>query len=208
MVADDLTQTPARFRQGPRHPNASLAIFQNGADSTGDVLLKMVIFPAQKAGGRSDPEGSVRPTEQRQDRSAGQAFVRGRPGLEANAVEFDQSRIGPDPNVAVGRLRDRIGGGFERALWYAPRGVTVLSDSRLGVERSCRLGREGQRDGRCGDRRSDAHDRPSRGASRMFGAIREYWWRPSEMSALTCGWDTVRTVAKQTVVRTRTTRMG
>jgi hypothetical protein len=59
MVTDDLTQPPARFREGPGHPNTSPVIFQNGGDSAGDALLEMVVLPAQKARGRSDPEGAV-----------------------------------------------------------------------------------------------------------------------------------------------------
>src|SRR5262245_23244114 len=110
MVTDDLTQTAARLRPRPYRPNPSLVIFQNGGDSTGNVLLEMAMLPTQEAYGRADPEGSVRRTKQGEDSSAGQTYVRRRrPRLEANAVESHQSRIGPNPNVAVCCLCDRVG---------------------------------------------------------------------------------------------------
>jgi hypothetical protein len=120
VVTHNLTQAAAVRRRhgeiaralhpGPCHPNPLLAIFQDRSDPTGDVRLEVVVLPTQKAGVRADPECSVRRTQQRHDRPVEYAIVRSaRPALEANAVEPYQSGIGPNPDVAVGRLRDRIG---------------------------------------------------------------------------------------------------
>src|SRR5215471_12192005 len=110
MVTDDLAQTAARLRPRPCRPNPSLVILQNGADSTGDVLLEMAILPTQKPDGRADPQGSVRRTKQGEDGRAGQTYVRWRrPRLEANAVESHQPRVGSNPDVPVCCLRDRVG---------------------------------------------------------------------------------------------------
>src|SRR5262245_36520217 len=123
MVPDDLAQTAVRLWPGPGYPNSSLAIFENGADSTRDMLLEAVILPTEKARGRADPESSVRPAQQGDDAGAGQAFVRWSPALKTNAVELHQSRISSNPDVAVRRLRDRIRRGFEGALLHPPGGV-------------------------------------------------------------------------------------
>src|SRR5262245_34228561 len=135
MVADDLAQTAVRLWPGPCDPNSSLAIFENGANPTGDMLLEMVILPTPKASRRPDPERSVRRTQQGHDTAAGHALVRRSPALKTNAVEFHQSGISANPDVAVRRLRDRVGRGFEGALLHRPVGVLILSDPRLGVER-------------------------------------------------------------------------
>src|SRR5262249_13096956 len=123
VVAHNLAQSAAERRRyaqvaralhpGPCHPNPLLVIFEDRANPAGDVRLEMVVLPTQKAGVGADPEGAVGRTQQRHDRPVEYAVVRailaGRPALKTNAVEPDQPRIGPNPDVAVGGLRDRIG---------------------------------------------------------------------------------------------------
>ena len=104
MVTHNLTESTAERRghaeiaraqhPGPCHPNPMLAIFQNRADPTGDVLLEVVVLPTQKAGGRADPEGSVRRTEQGHD---AQCRIGSCP-VRASNVESGRRRTSPVRN--------------------------------------------------------------------------------------------------------------
>src|SRR5262249_48694452 len=81
MVTDDFAQRAAHCRrhteiavsQHPRscHPNPALAIFENGADSTRNVLLNRAILPTEKSCGSADPQGAVRRRQQGHDGSIG-----------------------------------------------------------------------------------------------------------------------------------------
>ena len=86
---------------------------------------------------RPDPEGAVLVGEEGEDRARGElgcrpAVEEGEPG----AVESDEPFLGPDPEVAVGRLGDRLDGVLREPLPGLP-----AVEGRLG-ERAGRVERE------------------------------------------------------------------
>ena len=152
MLARDLAETSSLTTARPRDPDPALAILDDAVDAIPQLLPKIVVLPTQKATGGSNPESSVRRTQQRNDVGVSQALARRRrPRGEADSVVLHKSGTGANPNVAVGSLRHRIWRRFECSVLHPPGAVAILSDSRTGIERPCRTKPQRERDRPRGD---------------------------------------------------------
>ncbi len=124
--------------------------------------------PEEAATVRSDPERPVEVGEEREDGADGELGVR--PVVEQGElgpVESDEPFLGPDPEVSLGRLGDRLDRVLGEALAGLPRVERRLREGSRRVRRPGpgRGGEERERQGRNGGAKSGRRPRPSRRAS-------------------------------------------
>src|SRR5262249_20715543 len=93
-------------------------------------------LPARHAVEGGDPQRPVARGEQRRDVSRRKTPTRRRlPRNRPNAVEAKQAELRAEPDIAVGRLRERGDGSLREAFSDSPGGVDVLADVERRIQR-------------------------------------------------------------------------
>jgi len=123
----------------PARPYHALAVLEERAhDPAGElgILREAAVLPACQPSEGADPKRAIAGDQQLVDFAAGELLAaRRRPLGAANAIEAAQAEFGAEPEIAVGRLRDRINGAFGNAVADLPGVVLVLVDVQRGIQR-------------------------------------------------------------------------
>ena len=113
-----------------RDPDSPGMVFNDGINSravrAGQVARQSAIFPARQAFRCPNPQTPVAGAKDAIHYVAGQGLVvRWRPGTELDSVKAEQIGTVHNPDVSVGRLRDRVGI-TGKAVLRSPGRVPVL----------------------------------------------------------------------------------
>jgi len=93
------------------------------------VLSQLAILPTGQPFVSANPKRSIARDEEFANKVAGKMLVPWRlPQDAANAIEAKQAEFRAQPEITVGRLRDRLDGAVGKAFADLPRGVRVLID--------------------------------------------------------------------------------
>jgi hypothetical protein len=112
------------------------------------VTAELAIVPTGEAFVRADPKAAVARGQQAADPAARQMLAIGRlPGDAAHSIEAFQAEFSAEPEVAVGRLRDRVNRTSEESLADRPSLVSILMDVEGGIQaEGARTGSRGQQE--------------------------------------------------------------
>jgi len=96
------------------------------------------VVPVRQPGIGSDPQAAVTRSQERPD-SGLREFTAGRrnPSREFHTVEPQEFVLRPNPDVAVRRLRNRVGSTAEISILRSSCGVGVLGDFLIRISREC-----------------------------------------------------------------------
>jgi len=96
------------------------------------------IVPVRQPDIRSDPQAAVTRSQKRPDSGLRQfAACRRSPFRKSHTVEPQELVLRPNPDVAIRRLRNRVGSTAEISILRSPGGVGVLGDLLIRIRGEC-----------------------------------------------------------------------
>src|SRR5690242_12194687 len=102
---------------------------KNSLPSKLRVVSQPAILPTCETGNGSNPKTPIARHEQLCNIAAGELLAGRRlPWHDPNAIETKQAKLGPQPQIPVGRLSNGLYGAFEKTVANSPRFVRVLID--------------------------------------------------------------------------------
>jgi hypothetical protein len=107
------------------------------------VLVEFSVSPTCETFLGGNPKSAVAGDKQPQDIHAGESLTGWRlPRDSADAIEAIQARLGAEPQIAVGRLRNRRDRASGKAVANLPRRVCVLANVQRRIQRHRAAGAE------------------------------------------------------------------
>jgi len=119
------------------YPHGSFTILEERINSLSRnlrVLSQLAILPTGQPFVSANPKSSIARDEEFANKAAGKMLIPWRLPRDApNAIEAKQAEFRAQPEITVGRLRDRLDGAFGKAFADLPRRVRVLTDVKRRV---------------------------------------------------------------------------